>query len=272
MTLVRKETTPYVDDLDVTMAENPSDGDEIGSVSATSEVGRMSYALIAESPVGAIKLDSSTGELTVRDASLFNFEINPVITATVEADNGPNTENCEVTITLTDVAEIPAVIGYYRDGGIVFWVHTDDPHQGMVCSLEDLASFAFWGCWSIFGSTLIDGANGTEIGTGMQNTLDIVNGCDEDSIAADLCLKYDGGGYTDWFLPCVDEIRALSDNQAVVNAAAVNNGGTALDSVGAYWTSTQANTEEAYDFYFPTGDSRAILKLNWFGVRAVRAF
>ena len=44
----------------------------------------------------------------------------------------------------------------------------------------------------------VEGADGTSIGTGYQNTLDIVAGCSEIPIAASEALAYEIEGYTDW--------------------------------------------------------------------------
>ena len=65
-----------------------------------------------------------------------------------------------------------------------------------------------WGCHG----TEIDGADGTAIGTGYQNTLDIVAGCSDTPIAASEALAYEGGGYSDWYLPSFDELS--EDNLA----------------------------------------------------------
>ena len=63
-------------------------------------------------------------------------------------------------------------------GGIVFYVDETGQH-GLVAAMEDLGQFE-WGCYG----TDIAGADGQAIGTGYQNTLDIVAGCSETPIAA----------------------------------------------------------------------------------------
>ena len=67
-------------------------------------------------------------------------------------------------------------IGDEAFGGIVFYVDESGEH-GLVSALEDLPGTYEWGCYGI--ST---GANGQGIGTGYQNTMDIVNsGCFTDN-------------------------------------------------------------------------------------------
>ena len=68
---------------------------------------------------------------------------------------------------------------------------------------------AVWGC---IGDQ-IPGAEGTAIGTGEQNTLDILAGCLTEDIAARLADAYtvtvNSVVYEDWFLPSKDELLAM---------------------------------------------------------------
>ncbi len=79
-------------------------------------------------------------------------------------------------------------------GGIVFHI-TDGGMHGLETSLADQSSAAAWGC----SGTPIDGADGTEVGTGAQNTLDILTDCATAGIAADIADDYELNGYTDCF-------------------------------------------------------------------------
>ena len=99
-----------------------------------------------------------------------------------------------------------AIVGTYAQGGIVFYVDQTGGH-GLVVATEDLGQFN-WGCLGEF----VDGADGTSIGTGYQNTLDIVNyGCTNtalygDMMAAQAALDAEINGYSDWYLPSIDEL------------------------------------------------------------------
>ena len=111
--------------------------------------------------------------------------------------------------------------------------------------------------------TALSGADGTAIGTGNQNTIDIMNGCSEPGIAARLCGDLVLGGYSDWYLPSLDEL-----NQLYVNRVAI--GGFAFNS---YWSSTEFNTDSAWRQYFFNGSQYFYDgKNNLTNVRAVRAF
>lgn len=65
-----------------------------------------------------------------------------------------------------------------------------------------------WGCR---GDT-IRGANGLSIGSGFQNTLDILKDCPQTSIAAYYCDTLTRGGYTDWYLPSIGELESIRRN------------------------------------------------------------
>ena len=69
----------------------------------------------------------------------------------------------------------------------------------MVAAREDIGQFV-WGCYGAINLY----ADGQTIGTGYQNTLQIVSGCSENPIAASEALAYESEGYSDWFLPSID--------------------------------------------------------------------
>lgn len=273
ITSCKKDKNVYADDFTITIPENPEDSLLLGTVTASTEKSFITYTLLSESVSGAFSINASSGRLYVEDESKFNFEINPVITAKIEASNGKNDAISNVTVTLTDVYEVPANIGDFRDGGVVFWVNPIDNTKGMVCAVSDQAnSSANWGCFSLTDPIVIDGADGISIGTGYQNTLDIVAGCPSAGTAADLCASLSLNGHDDWFLPSRDEISEIYTNIFKVDSSCTANGGSNFDTDVLYWTSSEFNADKAYDFYFSSGVSQAILKLNVFSARAVRSF
>ncbi len=62
-----------------------------------------------------------------------------------------------------------------------------------------------WGCQD---STLL-GADGIDVGTGAQNTLDIKNNCAESGTAAKVALDSNQSGKSDWFVPSIEELDLI---------------------------------------------------------------
>jgi hypothetical protein len=177
------------------------------------------------------------------------------------------TECCNYVPTTTTTTTIPPVytIGETALGGkIAYILQPSDPgynpsvQKGLVATIADVSETAEWGC---FG-TIITGASGTAIGTGNQNTLDIVNGCSETDFAAQLCNNLVEGGYSDWYLPSKDELNKLYLNQVTI--------GGFLGFV--YWSSTQYDLFQSGYQVFTTGQQSNIDKFNGYSVRAIRSF
>jgi hypothetical protein len=89
----------------VSIDENPTSGQSLGIVQATGD-GALSYSIASQTPAGALTINSSTGELTVANAALFDFETNPTITATISVDNSGNVQPLTATINLNNVSEL----------------------------------------------------------------------------------------------------------------------------------------------------------------------
>lgn len=160
----------------------------------------------------------------------------------------------------------PAIwIGDFHQGGVVFYL--DGSGGGMVCAVSDQSSGAEWGCYG----TQISGAEGTAIGTGAQNTIDIEAGCTTAGTAADICANLSLNGYTDWFLPSKDELNQMYNNRYIINATAIANGGSSF--VGAYyWSSSEKHSNTAWVQIFTYFYQIWSNKYNANRVRAVRAF
>jgi hypothetical protein len=153
-------------------------------------------------------------------------------------------------------------IGEQVHGGMVFYVDETGQH-GLVAALEDLGSFE-WGCYG----TGISGADGTTIGTGYQNTLDIVADCTETNTAAFNALNSTTEGYTDWYLPSYDELIEMYNTIGNGNPEG-NIGGF---STSWYWSSSEYNSSLARYVSFSNGVTYNYSKHSAYRVRVIRAF
>jgi len=161
---------------------------------------------------------------------------------------------------------LPAEIGDFRAGGVVFWVDPTDNTKGLVCAVTDQTS-AEWGC---FG-TDISGAEATDIGTGAANTVAIEASCTTAGTAANLATNLTLNGYSDWFLPSKDELNAMYVNKAAINTTATANGGANF-TTDFYWSSSQIDFIDAWAQNFNNGSQNVINKFLTYYVRVVRAF
>ena len=152
-------------------------------------------------------------------------------------------------------------VGQEHEGGIIFYVDGTGEH-GLIAAKFDQGQ-AEWGCQT----TKISGADGEKIGTGLQNTMDILKGCSSANIAAKLCLDLVLNGYDDWFLPSKDELWQLFLHKDIV-------GSFASDVTAPYWSSTEVeNSNGAWRQTFSNYLEQTIYdKYRVFNVRAVRKF
>ena len=106
------------------------------------------------------------------------------------------------------------------------------------------------------------GADGTAIGTGNQNTIDIMAGCSTAGIAARICGDLVLNGYSDWYLPSKDELNKLYVDKVAIGGFA--------DTY--YWNSSEISSIEAWYQHFLAGGQYNFAKWSTLHVRAVRAF
>jgi hypothetical protein len=163
-------------------------------------------------------------------------------------------------------AVTPLAIGQsYGGGKIAYILVSGDPGydanvpHGLIAASSDQSTAAQWGC----NGTEIPGADGFNLGTGNQNTIDIMAGCATAGIAARICGDLELNGFSDWYLPSRDELNKLYLNHVSV-------GGFTL--LTPYWSSSETGTSSALYQNFFFGTENTNFKSTTYRVRAVRAF
>ena len=148
-------------------------------------------------------------------------------------------------------------------GGLIFYVKEGGYSDGWMyleAAPSDQSASTEWGCEGVS----IPGADGTAVGTGEQNTIDIEAECTTDGTAADICANLSLGGYSDWFLPSKDELNLMYTNLKVAGFGGFNG--------NYYWSSSEYSATYAWRQYFGCGTSDDGTKDYDRWVRAVRAF
>ncbi len=235
--------------------------------------GNVGIATTTPDPSAALDVSSTTkGFLPPRMTCLAQHMIPyPAVGLVVWClDCGPNGElqvfnGVAWTNMIGGAATAGPVIGQsYLGGKIAYVLAPGDPgyvfgeFHGIIAAPSDLTN-GFWGCYG----TLLPGAIGVTVGTGNQNTIDIMAGCAEPSIAARKCGDLVLNGYSDWYLPSNKELEILSNNRAAIGG---------FNNTELYWSSSQYDSGFAYYLDFSNGLTFLAKKNVGRKIRPIRSF
>jgi DUF1680 family protein len=155
-------------------------------------------------------------------------------------------------------------------GGLIFYEnpnHATDGWRYLEAAPFDQSAGAKWACFR----KAIEGARGVAIGTGKQNTLDMIAGCKEEETAASLCANLSLNGVRGWFLPSRDELSLMYRNLKAKGMGGFSDGG--VKDNFTYWASSQQTADMAVHIDFADngrvhGDDKDFPRR----VRAIRMF
>ena len=178
------------------------------------------------------------------------------VTAYATNSNG-TTYSTPITFT-TSTTSSTFSVGQVYGGGIIFYVDNTGQH-GLISSTSDQSASIQW----YNGGYTVTGATGTGIGTGPTNTTNILSAQGSGSYAAYIASQT-SNGYSDWYLPSLDELNLMYSNLFVKNL------GNFVATF--YWSSTEKNQNEAWVIDFAHNSSFGYWKNNKTYVRAIRKF
>ena len=152
-------------------------------------------------------------------------------------------------------------LGEEFGGGIIYHLYKDNLNveHGLIVSTGETTA-----TWQNSTGTVTGGISSWD-GSGNTASMTISN-------AANYVNALTDGGFTDWYLPSIDELKLLLVNRFNANKSLDALSATELSLDLEYWSSTERDSFNAYLVRFFAGNSSDEIKTNTNSVRAVRSF
>ena len=155
-------------------------------------------------------------------------------------------------------------VGQSYQGGIIAYIDETGKH-GLIAAPEDQSPGIQWYEYGpISDAGVTTGATGTMVGTGKSNTEKIVQTQGQGNYAAKLCDDLVLKGYSDWYLPSINELDILYRNRNAIG----------MFYASYYWSSSEYSYYQAWSQNFSDGKQNYYnsYKITANRVRAIRAF
>jgi hypothetical protein len=144
-------------------------------------------------------------------------------------------------------------LGDWFHGGIVFF--KDNYGHFSIAPVQNQSISIQWGC---MGTTVSGAFSNSD---GKANTSAIISGCTSHPIAASICDSLTLNGYSDWYLPSINELNYLYAQKNIVGGF----------STYRYWSSTEVNANSSLIKIFSNGVQYTYSKSTTSAVRCIRS-
>ena len=217
----------------------------------------LQAAKVASYFVGRFKIINN--EVIMR--KLFTFLASVLLTAEVFAQSA-DTANHRVIFS--------HYIGEQYGGGVIFhlWKDIEGVEHGLIVALTDQSTSQTW-C-NLWSKDIGESAKSSW--DGLSNSIAIAGHPKHTSSAASLCLDLESGGYSDWYLPSIQELSMLWNNYYTVARVLTQISGAKQLTNDYYWSSSEYINNLAWVIGFSHGGTSYNGKAASYCVRAVRAF
>ena len=219
------------------------------TVTAIGGVGPYTFAVTSGSLPPGLLL-SSSGDITGTPTSSGTYPFTITAVDTNSSDIGVQAYSLFVT-----------GIGVPFGGGVVACLESEGGIKNLIAATADNSPEIQW-----YNDSYLD-TNGTSMTDGAANTLDIITTQGSGMYAASLCVDYDAGGFTDWYLPALSELSCLQTNYELIGGFNTDGGVPSY-----YWSSTQEDENEAWGEYLNDGSTATTTTNGLRNVRCVRSF
>jgi VCBS repeat-containing protein len=105
---IEENHIPQINDQFFSIDENSSNGSIVGTVSSEDPDGdEMSFVIASGNELGAFQIDSASGEITISDSLILDYEQTSSFSLMVNVDDGIGQSSANITIDLNDLNERP---------------------------------------------------------------------------------------------------------------------------------------------------------------------